>query len=1168
MKKITPLIILLTMVMILSFGSTTVSAVSQPPSVDYSNPSSPVVKELMASEFLELLIGGSISSLEAEFLDSTFGEVFKYSDVIPQKNIETVYSGGTLSISASVYEYKTLGGATVSWKPVQATLDGRKTTLTYSSTTKKYEGKLENVAESTGITLVVDYSCDIVIPSSVANSYKNYTYQYALELCNEEDNYNKKLETYNAYQQYLAEKKAYDELKASWDKYYEDKDKYDKKEVEYLKYQEELAEYNKKYAEFEAYNQAMEEFNDKLDAYNEYLEADKKYNEDLKIYNGYAARFEEAEKRLAVLNSIFIANSNGVRLYGTLTGGMLENVMNNLDKGYSKLQSLKSGISRQTILNTCDIAGDLKALLIEYNSKATLSEKFNYYKDHYSEITSLFKRLCNNLESMWRDEPLKTGVWNQENGEHYFYRYIETLLQIYVVQTGLDDSVMRNPDWYVKGQFNAETFEDEKHYFKNELDSGQIPADLNKSNPSDLDKLPENLSEPIKPTEVEKPTQPDYVAEPTEPEEKVEPKNPPKAPTKALGDPPKELSNPGSKPTAPVYTARQQALMAAVRSGALVKRTEGSSVKLTFNTNVSKKLILEREKCMVNFYDYDGKTLLDSYTISVGETIVYNGKTPVREQTNKNTYAFEGWKNEDGEIVTNLGRAEGTQINFYASYKAALRIYVVTWKVDGTVTTETYAYGATPKYKGKLEKESSVQYDYIFEKWDTTVSTVEGNATYEAVFELVVRKYKVSWKYGNTTYLEEWDYGSTPEFKHDTDDFIDGEYIYKFTGWDKDIKEVKGDVVYTAKYEKNSAAKDEDGNNVNVELKSNTYVANVPNSSIYIDTLVDFALDHDSMVALDFNTVGAQVVLSEAAMLDMKEKGCKYVYIYINEGKARAAEEKYSIRFVDENGNDVSLKNSVTVNFSLKGKVTADTRIYLLAADGSESLMAFSYEKGTISLKLKESSTFIFKTEYKITVNNCENGSLSSDKVHAYPGETVTLTLVFPEDDYILESIKVVGSISESEYILEIVEGKYTFVMQDESVSVSAELKQKEYKITFIVDGEIIAEQIYHKGDKITAPEVLDREGNNDTVYVFTGWSPLLVPVMEDATYTAEFKEVVKGGDPMSGRTGMGFYFIVAGAGLVALLVLSSPIIIVVTVKKRKKKKALKLNSDTNNEIE
>ena len=1168
MKKITPLILLLALVMLLSFSSTTISAATgQLPSVDYSDPNSPVVKELMASEFLKLLVGGNISSLEAEFLDSTFGEVFKYSDVIPQKNVETVYSGGTLSISASVYEYKTIGGTTVSWKPTQATLAGKKTSLSYSSTTKKYEGKIENVAESEGITLVVDYSCDIVIASDIANAYKNYTYQYAMSLCREEDEYKEKLEAYNVYQQYLAEKKAYDDLKASWDKYYEDKDKYDKKEAEYQKYLKELEEYNKKYAEFEAYNKAMDEFNDKLDAYNKYLEDQKKYDEELKVYNSYAAQFEEAEKRLAVLDSIFVTSSEGKRLYGTLVGGMLERVMTNLDKGYEKLQSLGSGISRQTIVNTCNIASSLKTLLIEYNSKSTLSEKFNYYKDNYTQIKTLFKSLCNNLENMWRDEPLKTGIMAQDNGEHYFYRYIETLLQIYVVQTGLDDSVSRNPDWYVKGEFDTNTFDDTKHYFKNELESALIPADLNKSDPSDLDKLPEGLTEPTKPTEVEKPTQPEYVGEPTEPEEKIKPQNPPKAPSTALGEPPKEVSNPGSKPTEPSYTTRQKSLMSAIRGGSLLRRAEGSSVKLTFNTNVSKQLVLEREKCIVSFYDYDGKTLLYSYTVSVGESISYSGKTPTREQTDKNTYSFDGWKNESGEKVSSFGKAEGTNINFYASYSSAPRTYTITWKVNGVSTTETYTYGATPEYKGELKKDSTAQYSYSFSGWNNAIAPVEGNATYEAMFEATIRKYKVSWKYGKVTYTDEYEYGAKPTFSQSTTDFIEGEYIYKFTGWDKAITAVTGETVYTANFEKVSAAKDENGNNVSVELKDNTYIANATSSAVYIDTLVDLALAKDSTVALDFEGVGAQVMLSEATMLDMKAKGCKYVYIYINEEKARSSDTKYSVRFVDGNGKDITLKNSVTVNFTLNGKITSDTRVYLLSNDGSETLVAFSYENGAVSLKLKESSTFVFKTEYKITVNECENGSLSSDKVHAYPGEVITLTLVFPKDDYVLDFIKVVGSLSGNEYVIENVDGKYTFTMQEEAVTVSALLKLKEYKVTFIVDGEIVAEQIYHKGDKITPPEVSDREGQNNTVYTFTGWSPLLVPVMEDATYTAVFKETVKGDGPMGGKTGIGFYFIVAGAGIVALLVLASPIVITIVVKKRKKQK-LNITNNIDKELE
>lgn len=76
------------------------------------------------------------------------------------------------------------------------------------------------------------------------------------------------------------------------------------------------------------------------------------------------------------------------------------------------------------------------------------------------------------------------------------------------------------------------------------------------------------------------------------------------------------------------------------------------------------------------------------------------------------------------------------------------------------------------------------------------------------------------------------------------------------------------------------------------------------------------------------------------------------------------------------------------------------------------------------------------KTEtYTVTVAECENGTVTSDKTEAAEGETVTLT-VTPADGYELSVLKV----NDSE--TEVSEGSASFAMPAENVTVTAEFKK------------------------------------------------------------------------------------------------------------------------------
>ncbi|MBE7019144.1 MAG: hypothetical protein E7413_04640, partial [Ruminococcaceae bacterium] len=126
-------------------------------------------------------------------------------------------------------------------------------------------------------------------------------------------------------------------------------------------------------------------------------------------------------------------------------------------------------------------------------------------------------------------------------------------------------------------------------------------------------------------------------------------------------------------------------------------------------------------------WNVDGKTTTETY--EYGATPSFKGATDKAADA-QYTYTFAGW---DKEIAAVTGNATYT-----AQYNKVVNEYTVTWNVDGVTTTETYAYGATPSYKGTTDKAADAQYTYTFAGWDKEIAAVTGDATYTAQYEAIL----------------------------------------------------------------------------------------------------------------------------------------------------------------------------------------------------------------------------------------------------------------------------------------------------------------------------------------------------------------------------------------------------------------------------------------------
>ena len=206
------------------------------------------------------------------------------------------------------------------------------------------------------------------------------------------------------------------------------------------------------------------------------------------------------------------------------------------------------------------------------------------------------------------------------------------------------------------------------------------------------------------------------------------------------------------------------------------------------------------------FYDWDGNTYwvengiknpepglryVDGYyyyfKYETGGAMVKNGTYWVETPNglmNQGNYRFD----EQGRMV-NPNLRQGT----------------VTWKNDdgSVLKTEKVNYGATPSYGGVPVKASDARYIYRFAGWTPAVTPVMGDAAYTAVYAKQLRSYTVKWvNWDGTTLKEETvPYGTVPAYgAEDPTRADDAQNTYAFSGWDKEITAVTGNVTYTAQF--------------------------------------------------------------------------------------------------------------------------------------------------------------------------------------------------------------------------------------------------------------------------------------------------------------------------------------------------------------------------------
>ncbi len=192
--------------------------------------------------------------------------------------------------------------------------------------------------------------------------------------------------------------------------------------------------------------------------------------------------------------------------------------------------------------------------------------------------------------------------------------------------------------------------------------------------------------------------------------------------------------------------------------------------------------------------------VLDDGTVISSSEVEY-GKKPsapkdvVKTPTEEFSYTFKSW---DKKIV-----AVTEDATYTAQFDASKRKYLIRFlDYDGTeLQLSEVEYGVKPTCDEPV-RNADIQNSYVFSGWDKQIVAVVGEETYTAVYSSIENSYVITFKNDDGTVLDarEFKYGTMPSYDGTPFKNEDEQYVYTFSGWDKELAIVTGNATYTAQY--------------------------------------------------------------------------------------------------------------------------------------------------------------------------------------------------------------------------------------------------------------------------------------------------------------------------------------------------------------------------------
>lgn len=488
----------------------------------------------------------------------------------------------------------------------------------------------------------------------------------------------------------------------------------------------------------------------------------------------------------------------------------------------------------------------------------------------------------------------------------------------------------------------------------------------------------------------------------------------------------------------------------------------------------------KEKKVTITFLNEDGSQLGDKVDVGYGTHPEYKDEEPAKAETEQYSYTFIGWKDASGTVYN-----KGTELpeavedaTYTAVFKESVRTYTIKFvNEDGTeLQSSEEKFGTMPAYTGATPvKEATAQYEYTFDGWDREIVAVTGAATYTAKYKEAKQSYTITWKNdaGEVIDTTKVNYGEIPTHAEPVKE-ADAQYTYTFTGWSPELAAVTGDATYTATY----------------SATVNKYTVKFVN---------------DDGTELQSTEVAYGEIPAYTGSTPTKAATAQYTYTFEGWSPALAAVtgdvtykatykstvNKYTVTFVDENGTVLQEKE---VDYGVLPDYKGTTPSKPETAQYSYTFSGWTPAIAAVSGDATYTATFTatLKT-YTITwvidgTSETQTYEYGATPTHADPTKTGDAQYSYTFKGWTPEIVKVAG---------------------DATYTAQFEKKLNEYTVTFKdEDGRVLKAYNLAYGDMpVYDGETPTKAETAEYTYTFTGWTPEVVAVTGDASYTATYTQ-------------------------------------------------------------
>jgi hypothetical protein len=565
-----------------------------------------------------------------------------------------------------------------------------------------------------------------------------------------------------------------------------------------------------------------------------------------------------------------------------------------------------------------------------------------------------------------------------------------------------------------------------------------------------------------------------------------------------------------------------------------IKGTWSSGVVVSFADN-HYFYDCDYEKYEIRFEDEDG-TLLEKYEVKEGKKPEYKGATPTKAATAEYTYTFKGWTPEIAVVKD--------KATYTATYSETKNSYQITWLNDDNslIDKTTVEYGVVPTHDD-ASKAATAEFTYTFTGWDNAPVAVTGEATYKATFSATKNSYEITWLNDDNTLIDKTnvEYGVVPTHDDATKEAT-AEFSYTFTGWDKTPVEVTGEATYKATFSSTT--------------RSYTITWQNDDETLIDKTTVQYGLvptheDPTKAATAEYTykfegwTPSIALVTGDAIYkATFSAKKNKYTVIFKNEDGSilqnteveygetpaaptdptKASTDEFSYTFAGWTPEIVPVAGETTYTATY----TSATRSYEITwLNDDEALI----EKTTVAygvVPTHEDATKDATAEYTYTFTGWDNAPVAVTGDATYKATFSATKNSYEiawlnEDESLIEKTNVeYGETPAHDAPTKAATAEYTYTFtgwSPEIVAVTGEATYKatfsetknKYLITFLdADGSKIQSDEVEYGEMPIAPVDPTKEADEEYTYSFAGWTPEIVAVTEEATYTATYSATPK----------------------------------------------------------